>query len=165
MLYSWLQKPHVREFYQRRPPTWQDTQERYLRRLVSGWPTKCFLSCAGHPIGYIQTYRIADWPECTTQIGSAAGISIDLFTGETDYVGKGCGRLILLKFLSEVAFPMFPEEEVCWILHDKLNGRALRASRAAGFRYVRDVIDHGTLHELLVLTKSEVAALARHLAG
>jgi hypothetical protein len=85
---------------------------------------------------------------------------MDLFIGEPDYVGKGWGRLIIVRFLNEIAFPMFPEEEVCWILHDKMNKRAIRASRAAGFRCVRDALDHQTLHEVLVVNKSEVARLA-----
>jgi hypothetical protein len=165
MLYSWLQQPHVREFYQRRAPTWDDVRERYLRRLAPEWPTKCFLIHADKPIGYIQTYRIADWPECTASIGESHGISVDLLIGEGSYVGNGWGRLVLLKFLDEIAFPLFAEEEVCWILHDKLNGRALRASRAAGFEYLRDVVDHGTPHALFVLNKQRAGGLVSTLGA
>jgi aminoglycoside 6'-N-acetyltransferase len=132
-LYSWRQEPHVREFVQRQPPAWEEIRDKYLPRLNPDWPAKCFLSCVGSPIGYIQTYRIADWPEYATTIDEPAGIGVDLFIGDAGYVGKGWGRMILLKFLNDVAFPMFPAEEVCWIMHDKMNRRALRASRAAGF--------------------------------
>ena len=83
-LYSWRQEPHVREFVQRQPPTWEEIRDKYLPRLNPGWPAKCFLSCVGNPIGYIQTYRIADWPDYAATIGESAGIGVDLFIGDLD---------------------------------------------------------------------------------
>ena len=156
LMYSWLQEPHVREFYHRKGiPSWEETRKDYLERLVPDWPTKCFLSCcAGRPIGYIQTYRVADYPETAAVIGEAEGISIDLFIGVAEYIGKGWGRLILVKFLNEIAFPLFPGEEVCWIYHEKLNQRALRASKAAGFQYVRGLLEDGDLKELLMISRA-----------
>ena len=75
-------------------------------------------------------------------------------------VGNGWGRLILLKFLSEVAFPLFHAEQVCWIYHDKLNRRALAAAKAAGFRHIRDFTEEGDRKELLVVRREEASALA-----
>ena len=116
LMYCWLQEPHVREFYQRKGvSSWEETRDHYLELLVIDWPTKCFLSCVGRPIGYIQTYRVADYPDYAATIGEVAGISVDLFIGDADHLGIGWGRLILLKFLNEVAFPLFPGENVCWI--------------------------------------------------
>ncbi len=163
-LYSWRREPHIREFVQRQAPTWEGIRDKYLPRLDPAWPTKCFLSCDSGPMGYIQTYRIADWPEYAATLSEVSGISVDLFIGDPEYLGKGWGRVILLKFLNEVAFPMFPEEQVCWILHDKLNHRVLRASRAAGFRYVRDVLEEGIPNELLVLSRHHTAVLAEGMA-
>jgi aminoglycoside 6'-N-acetyltransferase len=160
-VFSWLQLPHVRKFYHPKPlPSWRETREKYLQRLDPDWPTKCFLICTGRPIGYIQTYRVADHPDYAETIGEFEGISVDLFIGEPQYIGNGWGRVSLLKFINEVAFPLFPREEVCWIYHDKMNHRALRASMAVGFQYVRDFIEDGTQKELLTLSKAEGAALA-----
>ena len=122
------------------------------------------MSCVRSPIGYIQTYRVADYPEYAATIDEVAGISVDLFIGDAEHLGIGWGRLILLKFLNEVAFPLFPGESVCWIYHEKLNQRALRASQAAGFRYVRDFIEDGNQKELLRLGKDECARLALSMA-
>jgi len=160
-VYSWLQAPHIREFYHRKPlPPWEQMRRHYFQRLHPDWPTKCFLSCVGKPIGYIQTYRVADYPEYAAMIGEAEGISVDLFIGEPTYLGSGWGRLILVKFLVEVAFPLFPQEDVCWIYHERLNQRAVRASRAAGFQYVRNFLEDGELKELLSLRKEDAAARA-----
>jgi aminoglycoside 6'-N-acetyltransferase len=160
-MYGWLQALHVREFYHTKPlPSWQETQAHYLQRLDPNWPTRCFLICVDCAIGYIQTYRIADYPDYAATIGETEGISVDLFIGEPQYSGNGWGRLILLKFVSDVAFPLFPEENVCWICHDKLNHRALGASRAVGFQYARDFIEDGRQKELLRLCKDESSKLA-----
>jgi aminoglycoside 6'-N-acetyltransferase len=160
-IYSWLQAPHVREFYHPKPlPSWQETREKYLQRLDPDWPTRCFLICVDRAIGYIQTYRVGDYPDYAVTIGEVRGISIDLFIGEPKYIGNGWGRLSLLKFINDVAFPLFPRENVCWIYHDKLNYRALRASKAAGFQHVRDFVEDGSQKELLTLCKGESAKLA-----
>src|SRR5262245_53132286 len=69
-VYSWLNAPHIREFYHRKAvPHWEEMRRQYLQRLDHDWPTKCFLSCVGPPIGYIQTYRVADYPEYAATIG------------------------------------------------------------------------------------------------
>jgi aminoglycoside 6'-N-acetyltransferase len=160
-IYAWLQMPHVREFYHTRPlSSWQEMRQKYLKRIEANFPTKGFLIRVDRAIGYIQTYRIADYPDYAATIGETEGISIDLFIGEPDYIGNGWGRLSLLKFINDVAFPLFPQENVCWIYHDKLNHRALRTSNAVGFRYVRDFIEDGSQRELLTLRKDECAKLA-----
>src|SRR5690349_12394191 len=82
-MYFWLQMPHVREFYHPKPlPPWPEIREKYLQRLDPNWPTKCFLIQTGGPFGYIQTYKVADYPEFGATIGEAEGISLDLFIGD-----------------------------------------------------------------------------------
>jgi aminoglycoside 6'-N-acetyltransferase len=166
-IYSWLQAPQVREFYHPKPlPSWQETRESYLQRLHPNWPTKCFLICVDlRAIGYIQTYRVVDYPDYAETIDEADGIGIDLFIGDEGYLGNGWGRLSLLKFINDVAFPLFPKENVCWIHHDKLNHRALRASKAVGFQYLRDFVEDGSPKELLALGKDKCAGLARRMVA
>lgn len=50
-----------------------------------------FLIRAGVPIGHIQTYRVCDWPEYAAIIGEVGGISLDLFIGDAQFVGRGWG--------------------------------------------------------------------------
>jgi aminoglycoside 6'-N-acetyltransferase len=161
VLYAWLQAPHVREFYHRKSVAgWEEMRAEYLQRLDPDWPTRCFISYFGMTrLGYIQTYRVADYPEYSAMIGEDKGISLDLFIGDAALLENGWGRLVLLKFLRDVAFPMFCEEHICWIYHDKQNHRALRASMAAGFRHVRNFTEDGDLKELLCLNRDEVSAI------
>ena len=162
LLYRWLQQPHIREFYHKKCiPSWEEMRAEYLQRLNPDWPTRCFLSYSNSiPMGYIQVYRVADYPEYAAMIGEDHGISLDLFIGDTDFMGNRWGRLMLLKFLTEVAFPRFHAEDVCWIYHDRLNHRALSASQAVGFRHVREFTEEGDRKELLVLGRDDAMALA-----
>jgi aminoglycoside 6'-N-acetyltransferase len=153
MLFGWLQQPHVREFYQRDVPVWEEIRTQHLKALTTGSPTRRFVISVDRPIGYIQAWRIADSPAYTASWGVSAGISLDLLIGEPEFVGRGWGRLILTRFLHEVAFPLFPQEELCWILHDHRNQRAMRASMAAGFLHSHHVTVHGSPHALLQLMR------------
>jgi aminoglycoside 6'-N-acetyltransferase len=117
-------------------------------------PTKAFIIHLGIPLGFIQAYRLRDWPEYAAEIGEPEGISLDLFIGELRFVGRGWGRVILLEFLLRVAFPTFPDEQHCWIAHDLRNDRARRASRGAGYKPVRTVVEAGSAKELLVLSRA-----------
>jgi aminoglycoside 6'-N-acetyltransferase len=154
MLFGWLQQPHVREFYQRDIPVWDEIRAQHLKALATGSPTRRFVISIDRPIGFIQAWRIADSPIYTAPWRVPGGISLDLLIGEPDFVGRGWGRLILIRFLREVAFPLFPQEDLCWILHNHRNERAMRASKAAGFCYSHDITVHGSPHTLLCLSKA-----------
>ncbi len=148
-MHRWLNEPHVVEFYSRRPSSYEEVRRRYLPRLDPDWLTKCFIVAVEKEIGYIQVYRNSDYPEWAGLIGEQAGISLDLFIGELDHVGIGLGRLLLSQFLDEVAFPLYSAEEACYIAHQTVNHRALRASQAAGFQFVREFLEEGLPNILL----------------
>jgi RimJ/RimL family protein N-acetyltransferase len=150
-VFAWLQHSHVREFYQFQTPVWEEIRTQHMRSFAPDSPTRKFLISAEQPIGYIQVWRVADSPEYTVSWNVSGGISLDLFIGDPESVGQGWGRLILAKFLHEIAFPLFPDEKVCWIIHDVRNERAQRASVAAGFSYSHDVIVHDKAHTVLRL--------------
>lgn len=162
-LYQWRRQPHVREFYATTPLSRSEALRKYTARIDPASPTKAFLILAGRPIGYIQAYRLKDWPEYAAVVGEMQGISVDLFIGEADHIGCGWGPVILIKFLAEIGFPIFPDQELCWISHDLKNERARKASRAAGFQPVRTIVEDGTNKELLVLTRSEACSAAQTL--
>ncbi len=149
LLFGWLQEPHVREFYQRDVPVLDEIRAHYLKDS----PTRRFVISVGRHIGYIQAWRIADSHGYTAPWAVSTGISLDYLIGEPEFVGQGWGRRILAQFLNQVAFPLFPQEENCWILHDLRNERAMRASIAAGFRHSHDVTVHGHPHALLQLMR------------
>ena len=91
------------------------------------------------PIGYIQTYRAAAYPECAAIVApdeEAAGV--DLFIGESDYVYRGLGVLVLRRFLRHVVFAA-PEIVSCVLDAEPTNTIAIRAYEKVGFRQCKTV--------------------------
>lgn len=154
LLHSWLNQPHMRKFYQRKPITQDEVFEKYAPQIGSAVPTRSHIACyEGRPIGKIQSYRNCDYPEYKNVIRVAGGISVDLFIGEPAYLGKGLGRRMLQSYLTDVAFKIFENEKYCYICHEADNQGAIACSKAAGFKFVKNVIEDGKQSKLFKYSK------------
>ena len=143
-LTDWLNRPHLRRFYQPTAITLEAVTAKYLPRIRGEAPTRSHLALlAGEPFGYLQCYRNVDWPDWEAVIGPAGGVSIDLFIAEPSMLGRGLGRSMLRGYVEQVVLPMHPHEQWCWIGHDAENLAARACSEAAGFTYVRDYVEDG----------------------
>lgn len=141
LMHHWLQTPHVLEWWWGGvAPTPEAIAEEYGPRILSEEATQTyFILSAGEEIGYIQTYRIRDYPEYAAAVGAdeeAAGV--DLFIGETDYLHKGLGSHILRRFLRDVVFAA-DDIASCIIGPSEANASAIRAYEKAGFRYFKTI--------------------------
>jgi len=151
LMADWLNRPHLRRFYQHEPISQAGVAEKYGPRIRGEVPTFSSLALLdGAPLGYLQCYRVADWPEWQKTIGVEQGISIDLFVGEPELIGRGIGRRMLDGYVAQVAFPRFPDEQLCWIGHELENTRARACSASVGFSPVRQYDEDGARYVLLV---------------
>jgi RimJ/RimL family protein N-acetyltransferase len=140
LMHRWRRADFVMQFYARKRYSYEELVAHYAPRVTGEAPTQSYIAtCMGTPIGYIQTYRIEDYPEysrCLQIDGNAAGV--DLFIGEADFLNRGLGSQILARFLREVVFADdWPS--CCVVGPDPGNRRAIRASEKAGFRYLKTV--------------------------
>lgn len=126
LLGSWLRLSHVRR--------WWDAPEEQLARIGDriGSPliSQQIASYCGRPFGYVQHYRLQDWPGGSGGLPSGAR-GIDLLIGPADRLGRGLGSG-LLRTLSVTLFaegvPALAGDP------DPANIAAVRAFRRAGFR-------------------------------
>jgi len=139
LLRRWLATDFVREWYDDGPPDEAIARE-YLPKIRGEDPTRPFLILLGErPIGYIQTYRIADSPDYASAVrvdADAAGV--DLFIGEADCIHRGLGAPILRRFLCDIVFAA-ADVGSCVIGPAAGNAIAIRAYEKAGFRYLKTV--------------------------
>jgi RimJ/RimL family protein N-acetyltransferase len=140
LVVRWLNTPHVREWWQHDPRTIEEARAKYMPRIEGAEPTAAYvILVGGRPIGYIQAYRIADWPEYAGAVdveeGAAGG---DLFIGDEGFVHRGLGAPILRAFLRDVVFRM-PGVMCCVIGPSAGNAIAIRAYEKAGFRHLKTV--------------------------
>jgi aminoglycoside 6'-N-acetyltransferase len=151
---AWLAQPHVKAFYQPNPISLAEVCDRYGPRLADDWPTRCHIAeSRGRPFAYLQSYRIADWPEWAAQIDVFQGLSVDLYIGEPAFLGRGYGQAMLAAYVRDVAFPAWPDERRCYIAHAVANSRALACSRAVGFQELGLFDEDGVTMRLLVLER------------
>ena len=142
-LLEWLQKPHVLEW-------WHESLDlaaihaKYGPRVDGIEPTHVFIiEYQQQPIGWIQWYRWADYPEHAKQLGAESNSAgIDLAIGERDKLGMGLGTKAMGSFLDEI---VFSDPTVSAVVCDPevRNARSSGAFRKAGFMETKTVQLHG----------------------
>lgn len=155
LLCRWLNNPAVSRWIGGHPRSPAEIYAKYLPRIRGETPTRCFLiRIRGTPIGHIQTYRIAGYPEYEAQVGLRGELDgVDLFIGEDDARHRGLGAIILRRFLADHVFAGAAATG-CVISPDPNNRVAIRAYQKAGFSPVR-MIRTSTGQELLMYVGQE----------
>ena len=137
LLQKWLAAPHVALWWKERLDL-PGIEAKYGPRVDGAEPTHVFvLEHEARPIGWIQWYLWADYPDHARQLGappSSAGI--DLAIGEVRMTGAGLGPDAIRAFIAQF---IFARPAVCAVVTDpeESNLRSLRAFEKAGFRAVK----------------------------
>ena len=148
LLLEWHRRPHVEQWWTKRT-TLEEIEEHYGPTIDGTEPTDHYVALLdGEPLGMIQTYLLADYPDYAALIGEGKGAAgVDLFIGEEAMTGRGLGTEMLERFVDEIVFAR-PETIVCVADPDVRNTASIRAFEKAGFSVVRQVVDpeDGELH-------------------
>lgn len=158
LLHRWLNQDFVNQWYNDGPATLAEIEETYLPYIEGTKPTLGFVIYLGErPIGYVQTYRMRDYPSYQEAIDyreEAAGV--DIFIGEREFIHRGYGSTIIRQFIAEVVQPAFHLDK-CVLGPEPENKAAIRAYEKAGFRHLRTGLnkDEGKLEYLMELALQE----------
>ncbi len=139
LLHKWLNSAHVHEFYDKdKENTIEAVEKRYAPKIKGEKPTDCyFVLYENKPVGYIQKYFVNDWQELGDFLDyDETVVSIDLFIGDPDFMGKGFGSVMISEFLNKVVFAD-PSITTCMIGPEPSNKRAIKAYQKVGFRHVQ----------------------------
>ena len=156
LLYEWLQREHVKRWWTDRE-TYDEVVQHYLPEIEGSRPTDPYLILLeDRPAGFIQTYRVSDYPEYRELVNVGDGVAgVDLFVAEPELTGRGFGSEALRRFADDIVFSD-PGIHACIADPDAENVASLRAFGKAGFRVVRQFVDpsdHDRLHALLRLER------------
>ncbi|HEY7387984.1 MAG TPA: GNAT family N-acetyltransferase [Bryobacteraceae bacterium] len=139
LLQEWLAAPHVAVWWNERADL-ASVEEKYGPRVEGTEPTHVFvIEQDGRPIGWIQWYLWADYPEHARQLGAApSSAGIDLAIGDIKMTGLGVGPAAIREFTKQL---VFVNSTVCTVVTDpdESNLRSLKAFKKAGFRAVKIV--------------------------
>jgi RimJ/RimL family protein N-acetyltransferase len=141
LLHEWLQREHVRRWWTDRE-TLAEVVEHYLPSVEGREPTDLYLIVGDeHPIGFIQTYQVAGYPEYRDLVKVEDGVAgVDLFIAEPELIGRGLGTDALRQFVEGVIFAN-SDVHACIADPDADNIASLRAFEKAGFARVREFVD------------------------
>ncbi|HEY5059335.1 MAG TPA: GNAT family N-acetyltransferase [Gaiellaceae bacterium] len=153
LFHAWLQRPHVKRWWRDRE-VYDEVRAYYLPSIEGSAPTDHYLILLdGTPVGVIQTYLAADYPEWEAIVGMEPGLAgVDLLIGEGALTGQGLGPRALSRFTADVVFAR-PGTVACIATVEEENVRSWRAFEKAGFAHVRDVEEEGRPHRLMRLDR------------
>ena len=147
LLRSWLERPHVRLWWH------EPVDEAMAKRLARDETDEYVMVVGGRPVGMIQTYLVADYPDWGAIVGTEPGLAgVDIVIGEEELIGRGLGPRVLAQFAEEVVFANTATVAVLATVEEG-NRRSWRAFEKAGFRHVTDVEEEGLPHRLMRLDR------------
>jgi aminoglycoside 6'-N-acetyltransferase len=162
LLHEWTRRPHALRWYGDHG-SYEDVVRHYLPAIEGSDPTDHYIVVVdGAPVGMVQTYVVADYPEYAKLIGveDSATAGVDIIIGEEELTGKGLGTEVLRCFVDDVVFSR-EETTSCVAGPHSLNVASLRAFEKAGFRRVSTHIEDGAEHVLMRVDRSTVDSLRR----
>lgn len=156
MIFSWLQEPHLQEFWdttqehkddilnfmngRKEPSSYCDGLYIYWLGVYDGVPYSMIMT--------IQEKTEYDSPPLKKAHLSTTGstYSFDYMIGNPNYLGKGLGAVTLERFVDFFKGEVDPEADTFFIDPQVANQRACHTFKKAGFLYVGDFVMEGTGH-------------------
>jgi aminoglycoside 6'-N-acetyltransferase len=139
LLERWLREPQVQAWWHE-PLDLTGIEIKYGPRVDGIEPTHVFIiESKEEPLGLIQWYRWADYPEHARQLGAEPNSAgLDLALGEKGVLGLGLGPAAIRQFLREI---VFADPTVLSVIADPQedNRRSLRAFEKAGFTVTKTI--------------------------
>ena len=134
LLTRWLRAAHVRRWWhQSGEPTPERVTAAYGPRVDGRTPTRMWVvEVNGRSIGFVQDYRIRDYPQFALLTPDPAAVGLDYAIGEPEWAGRGLGARVLWAWMLG-ARRRFPDVTAYFAAPDHANAASLRVLDKAGF--------------------------------
>jgi 8-oxo-dGTP pyrophosphatase MutT (NUDIX family)/RimJ/RimL family protein N-acetyltransferase len=132
-LIGWQQAPHAARWLPERLDL-AAAERKYGPRIAGESPTRVHVAVVdGEDVGFLQHYRVGDYPDYATATGLPAAVGIDYVIGVPALTGRGLGPQLIWSYLRDVALPAHPTARQALASPDVANIRSIRALEKAGF--------------------------------
>jgi len=148
----WLSLPHVNRWW-REPATVEHVANDYGACTDGDFTTRVYVVQDGDkPVGIIQCFRLADYPDEDVLYPFRGAVSIDYFIGDKNYVGRGHGTKMIKMFIDTEVRDLYPDATGVATGAEVDNLASLGALRKAGFEPGEIVIgEYGTPERVMLL--------------
>ena len=133
-LVRWRQAPHVHQWWvSDGDPTAERVAEQYGPRLDGMTPTRMWIGeVNGRSVGFLQDYRISDYPEFAQLAPVPDAVGVDYAIGDRAFVGRGLGARMIWAWMQR-ARHRFPDVEALFAAPDHRNEASMRVLEKVGF--------------------------------
>ena len=130
----WRQQPHVHRWWTADgEPTLVTVTAQYADRIDGTTPTRMWIAeVNGRSVGFVQDYRVGDYPDYALLAPEPAAIGFDYAIGEPEWVGRGLGVRIVWAWMLG-ARKRFPDAGSYFAAPDHRNEASLRLLHKVGF--------------------------------
>ena len=131
----WRQSEHVRRWWiGEGEPTAERVEAAYAPGIDGLTPTRMWVAeVNGRSVGFLQDYRVGDYPDYALLAPDPDAIGVDYAIGEPAWVGRGLGVRVLWAWMLR-AHHRFPQSTAFFAAPDHRNAMSLRVLAKAGFR-------------------------------
>jgi aminoglycoside 6'-N-acetyltransferase len=133
-LVRWRQSPAVHRWWvSDGEPTEENVTAQYGPEIDGMTPTRLWIGeINGRSVGFVQDYRIGDYPEFALLAPDPGAIGVDYAIGEESWLGRGLGTRILWAWLLRTRH-RFPDATAYFAAPDHRNEASLRVLDKLGF--------------------------------
>jgi aminoglycoside 6'-N-acetyltransferase len=130
----WRQSEHVHRWWVcDGEPSLEAITKAYGADIDGLTPTRMWVvEVNGRSVGFIQDYRIADYPDFAVLAPDVEAIGLDYLLGDPTWIGRGIGTRMLWAWLERMHH-RFPDACTCFAAPDHRNLASLRVLDKVGF--------------------------------
>ena len=134
-LVRWRQHEHVHRWWASDgAPTPERVRAQYAPEIAGETPTMLWIvEVNGRSVGFLQDYRLRDYPEYAVLTPDPEAIGVDYAIGEPGWVGRGVGTCLLWRWLLSL-HDRYPGAATAFAAPDHRNTASLRVLAKVGFR-------------------------------
>jgi len=130
----WRRSDHVRRWWTAEgEPTPEAVEARYAPRIDGMTPTRMWVvEVNGRSVGFVQDYRIGDYPDYAVLGPDPQAIGVDYLIGDPAWLGRGVGVSMLWEWMHR-SRRRFPDAASYFAAPDHRNAASLRLLAKVGF--------------------------------
>ncbi len=131
---AWRQQPHLHRWWKADGrPSLERVSEQYGADIDGTTPTRIWIAeVNGRSVGFVQDYRISDYPEYALLAPDPDAIGVDYAIGPPEWVGRGLGLRIMWSWML-TARHRFPDAAAYFAAPDHRNRASVRMLDKLGF--------------------------------
>ncbi|HSW73908.1 MAG TPA: GNAT family N-acetyltransferase, partial [Candidatus Limnocylindria bacterium] len=134
-LFAWFGNEHVFEWWPDEPNDWAKFQQHWQEKLQKPDVAPFIVYFDALPLGYIQYYTVTEQARSWLPPLPEHTVGIDQFIGESNYIGKGYGALLIAAFIKFLKNEI-PNVQAIIVDPNPTNTRAIKCYQKVGFAKV-----------------------------